>query len=122
MQFGIDVVAIISCPIGEVYLVGRRLDHERQRLIVAKHAFADWIEMRKINGFAPDGANRLFSRNGVFHNSPLNNGRDAYSGGDFRFVDRKMHFLCQNVYLTALAKELNLAVTDLFLGTYLAYD
>jgi len=39
-----------------------------------------------------------------------------------RFVDRKMHFLCQNVYLTALAEELNLAVTDLFLGTYLAYN
>ena len=105
MQFGIDVVAIISCPIGEVYLVGRRLDHERQRLIVAKHAFADWIEMRKINGFAPDGANRLFSRNGVFHKSPLNNGRGTYLGGDFRFVERKMHFFCQNVYHTALTKS-----------------
>jgi len=46
----------------------------------------------------------------------LNNGRGKYLGGDFRFVERKMHFFCQNVYLTALDEEPNLAVTDLFYG------
>jgi len=61
--------------------------------------------MRKINGFAPDGANLLFSRNGVFHKSPLNNGRGTYLGGAFCFVERKMHFFCQNVYHTALTNS-----------------
>jgi hypothetical protein len=54
VQFAVDVVAVVARPICQVYLVGRRFYHQREKFVFAELALADGIEVRKINCLSPN--------------------------------------------------------------------